>query len=149
MKLERWQWKGVCLAFLSRNVRDVRLDRDIYLNVNFSKLFPLTAVWNSISLNSIYFQISIHTSQHTSTRMENGLENKLLKTYINSSPNSIRRKAMPLVALIYCLQSVLREHLAANNDHDTSSSVEAYLFTVSNWIVLYSNRDVKRFFCKI
>jgi len=38
------------------------------------------------SLNSIYFQISIYTWQHTSIHIHgNGLENKLLKTYINSS----------------------------------------------------------------
>ena len=40
------------------------------------------------SLNSIYFQISIYTWQHTSIQINgNGLENKLLKTYINSSPS--------------------------------------------------------------
>ena len=42
----------------------------------------------TVSLNSIYFRISINTWQHTSIQyMENGLENMLLKTYINYSPS--------------------------------------------------------------
>ena len=78
--LLQYRWAYLSKAFTpSRQL--LHLFRGPYLR-------KLKHISQPVNLNSIYFQISIYAWQHTSNKYtKNGLENKLLKIYTNSSPS--------------------------------------------------------------